>query len=221
MQNRKLTFAGLLLAATLLVFGMSGVLHKAFAQLASSVTPNLLMSNGFQAGAFNQNGQLNTNFTNLDGLLGGMRVTADFTDANSAALQAITGLSYTFPNPQAAQAVSFSCMVMYSQATNVAGDQFGAGLITTAPTSLSATGTVTTNATTSSYGVLTALTTVTPTAIVTFTPAVATVLNAYIDGTVEVPAAAPGSSSVFNLYVLNGTAADVIVVKRGSFCTLF
>lgn len=220
MRNRALAFAGVLLAALLVTFGTTGTLRKAFAQLASSTTTNLLLNNGFQAGAFNQNTQLNTNFTTLDNLLGGLRVTTDFTDANSASLQAIPGLAYSLP-ASAAQNISFSCMLMYSQATNVAGDQFGVGVLTTAPTSLSAAATVTTNATASQYGVLTGLTTTTPTSIVTFTPAVTTVLNAYIDGTAEIPASVSTTATQLQFYVLNGTAADVIVVKRGSFCTLF
>lgn len=146
-------------------------------------------------------------------------VTTDFTDANSAALQAITGLTYTLGS--VAIKWSFHCSLMYSQATNVAGDQFGVGVITTAPTSVSAFGTAYTNtgaASPVSTGVLTGLATTTPTAAVTFQPAVATVLGATLDGTIE---AAGGGAATFNVYVLNGTAADVIVVKRGSYCELF
>lgn len=144
------------------------------------------------------------------------RVTTDFTDANSAALQAITGLSFSLP--AVAVNYSFHCSLMYSQATNVAGDQFGIGVITTAPTSASAFSTVNTNATAVQYGVLTSLASTTPTAVVTFTPAVATVLGANLDGTVEISGS---GASTFNIYVLNGTAANVIVVKKDSYCTLY
>lgn len=145
-------------------------------------------------------------------------VTADFTDANSAALQAITGLTYAIGST--AQKLSFHCSLMYSQATASAGDQFGVGVITTAPTNVSAYGTAWQNTTagTDVYGVLTGLTTVTPTSVVTFTPAVTTVLGANLDGTVET---AGGGAATFNIYVLNGTAANVIVVKRGSYCELY
>lgn len=144
-------------------------------------------------------------------------VTTDFTDANSAALQAITGLSFALP---ASTQFSFHCSLMYSQATNVAGDQFGVGVITTAPANANIFGQAYTNtgaAAPESVGVLNALTTTTPTAVVTFQPAVTGVLGASLDGTIETGAGA----STFNLYVLNGTAADVIVVKRGSYCALY
>jgi hypothetical protein len=146
-------------------------------------------------------------------------VTTDFTDANSASLQAITGLSFALSTT--AVNFSFHCMLMYSQATNVAGDQFGVGVITTSPTNLSATGAAFTNtgaASPVSTGVLTGLASTTPTAIVTFQPAVTTVLRAELDGTVET---AGTTASTLNFYVLNGTAADVIVVKRGSYCALY
>jgi hypothetical protein len=144
--------------------------------------------------------------------------TSDFTSANSAALQAITGLS--FPLGSTAQVFTFHCVLMYSQATNVAGDQFGVGVITTAPTNVNASGAVYTNtgaASPVSTGVLNGLTTTTPTAVVTFQPAVTSVLRAELDGTIET---AGGGAATFNPYVLNGTAADVIVVKRGSQCTI-
>ena len=94
------------------------------------------------------------------------------------------------------------------------------GVLTTAPANLSATGLALTNtgaAAPQTTGVLTGLATTTPTAVVTFTPAVTTVLRAELDGTVE----AGAGSSTFNIYVLNGTAANVIVVKRGSYCTVW
>jgi hypothetical protein len=62
------------------------------------------------------------------------------------------------------------------------------------------------------------LVTTTPTAVVTFQPAVTTVLGATLDGTLET---AGGGAATFNVYVLNGTAANVIVIKRGSYCTLY
>jgi hypothetical protein len=142
--------------------------------------------------------------------------TSDFTSANSAALQAITGLS--FPLGSTAQVFTFHCALMYSQATNVAGDQFGVGVITTAPTNVNASGSVYTNVTALQGGVLNGLATTTPTAVVTFQPAVTSILRAELDGTIET---AGGGAATFNVYVLNGTAADVIVVKRGSYCTIY
>lgn len=147
-------------------------------------------------------------------------VTTDFTDANSAALQAITGLTYALGT--AVQNFSFHCSLMYSQATAAAGDQFGVGVITTAPTNVNVAGlayTSTGAASVAATGTLNALASTTPTAVVTFQPAVnATVYNATLDGTVET---AGTTASTFNIYVLNGTAANVIVIKRGSYCSLF
>jgi len=145
--------------------------------------------------------------------------TSDFTSANSASLQAITGLTYGLGST--ARNMSFHCSLMYSQATNVSGDQFGVGVITTAPTNVNVFGTAYTNtgaASPVSTGVLNGLASTTPTAVVTFQPAVTTVLGATLDGTVET---AGGGAATFNIYVLNGTAADVIVVKRGSYCQIF
>jgi hypothetical protein len=144
--------------------------------------------------------------------------TSDFTSANASGLQAITGLS--FPLGSTAQVFTFHCALMYSQATNVAGDQFGVAVITTAPTNVAASGEVWQNTTagTSIPGVLATLSTTTPTAVVTFQPAVTGILRGTLDGTIET---AGSGAATFNVYVTNGVAADVIVVKRGSYCTVF
>lgn len=144
-------------------------------------------------------------------------VAADFTSANSASLQAITGLSYALMAK--VQTWSFHCSIMYSQATASAGDQFGVALTGTAPTDLSVFGVAYTNTGATpapATGILSNLTTTTPTAVITFTPAVTTVLGATLDGTVTTAA----GGGTLNIYVLNGTAANVIVVKRGSACTI-
>jgi hypothetical protein len=144
-------------------------------------------------------------------------ITTAFTDANSAALQAITGLSIPIPSTFVGN-LNFHCALGYSQATPIAGDQFGIALLTTAPTRIDGVALVATNVTTTQYGLITNLTTTTPTAMVTFTPVPTTVLTAYLDGTVQV---AGGGASTLQFYVLNGTAADVIVVAAGSYCTAF
>lgn len=156
--------------------------------------------------------------TTKPGQLTGSRaqLTADFTDANSAALQVITGLSFAIPSTYVGN-LSFHCGLAFSQATPVAGDQFGVALLTTAPTRLDAVALVATNVTTTQFGPLTNLATTTPTAIVTFTAVPTTVLPAFIDGTVQV---AGGGAATLQFYVLNGTAANVIVVRAGSFCTV-
>lgn len=146
--------------------------------------------------------------------------TSDFTSVNSAALQAITGL--TFSLGSTAQVWSFHCSLMYSQGTASAGDQFGVGVITTAPTNVNVFGvayTTTGAASAQATGNLLNLASTTPTAVVTFTPAVnATVYGASLDGTIET---AGSGAATFNAYVLNGTAANVMVVKRGSYCDIF
>lgn len=198
--------------------------------LGSSAVPSTFVSIGAPLGLRFSGGQdigdVGLTASPANGYFSGQIVSAnkkfvvtDFTDANSAALQAITGLSYNLGTTAATW--SFHCSLMYSQATNVAGDQFGIGVITTAPTNVSATGRAWTNtgaAAPVSAGVLTGLASTTPTAIVTFQPAVTTVLGAELDGTVET---AGGGTSTLNMYVLNGTAADVIVVKRGSYCAIY
>jgi hypothetical protein len=170
--------------------------------------------------------QAQPSFANISGSIAtgqlvtfGSRLVSDFTSSSGVgtALQA-TGISV--PLPSTAKNYTFHCVVMYSQATNVAGDQFGIGLITTAPTFASALGAAFTNtgaASPQTTGVLTGLASVTPTAVVTFQPAVTSVLGAYLDGTVETSGS---GASTFNLYVANGVAADVIVVKRDSACVL-
>jgi hypothetical protein len=144
-------------------------------------------------------------------------VTTDFTDANASGLQAITGL--TFNLSTVAQSFVFHCSLRYSQATASASDQFGVGVITTAPISVNVFSSTYTNVGAASpvtTGVLSLLNTSTPTSVVTFTPgASATIFGAYLDGTVETTG---GGTSTFNIYVTNGTAANVIIIKRGSYC---
>jgi hypothetical protein len=132
-------------------------------------------------------------------------------------LQAITGLSFTFG--EASQVLSYHCALIYSQATPIASDQFGVGLITTAGVLNGFGSVITTGGATAAQttGVLTGLNTVTPTAVVTFTPVGTGNLQATLDGTFTTGAGA----STFNIYVANGTAADVIVIARGSYCALY
>jgi hypothetical protein len=146
-----------------------------------------------------------------------VRMTSDFTSANSAALQVITGLAFTLP--ATAANYSFHCAVGFTQATNVAGDQFGVASLTTAPTALQINlATVAQSINSVSFGVLSPIASTTPTQFTTFTPAITTLLGATWDGTIEVSGS---GASTLQFYVLNGTAADVIVVKKDSFCTLF
>jgi hypothetical protein len=144
---------------------------------------------------------------------------ADFTSANASGLQAIAGLNCAFLNENAIPAnASFTCKLIYSQATNVAGDQFGVGFSNTI-TNFNAWGSVATNtgaATPFTTGVATGIVSNTPTAVVTFQPGNTGLNIAEIDGTLEA-----GTAATFQLYVANGTAADVILIKRSSYCQFF
>lgn len=161
------------------------------------------------------------NITTSEVFLGGntVRLVADFTDSTSTTLQLITGLSYTLPTSKAAT-VSFHCMLLFDQGTAAVSDQFGIGVTGTAPTQANASATVWTSASVSATGTLTALASTTPTAVVTFTPsAITTIWKAELDGTIEQPSnATPG---VFSIYAQTTTGTDNMIVKRGSFCTLF
>jgi hypothetical protein len=146
---------------------------------------------------------------------------SDFTSANASGLQAITGLGCALPNlgGNASPVTSFQCSILYSQATPVAGDQFGV-TYTTTTTNFNAWGMVATatGATTPfTTGSALAIAANTPTSVVTFQPANTGLNVAQVWGTLE-PGAASGT---LQLYVTNGTAADVIVVKRGSYCQFF
>ncbi|HEV1286555.1 MAG TPA: hypothetical protein VNU44_14635 [Bryobacteraceae bacterium] len=141
---------------------------------------------------------------------------SDFSTAAVTTLQAITGLSWTMP-ANAALNLPFSCHLAYSQATAAASDAFGIQDVTVAPTNLFATGAMNTNVTATTQANLPTLTTTTATAIVTATPsAITTIWNADLNGFIEQPSNA--SASVVQIMVSTATAADVVTVKRGSFC---
>jgi hypothetical protein len=154
-----------------------------------------------------------------DTVYGTYRVTADFTLAANTSLQAITGLSWTMPANTALN-VGFSCHLLYSQATAAVADQFGIQDVTVAPTSLMAKAQAYISASTFTAANVPALTTTTATPIVTFTPtAITTVWNADIDGMIEQPSNA--STSVVQIMAQQSNAADLLTVKRGSFCRVW
>jgi hypothetical protein len=149
-------------------------------------------------------------------------VTADFTTAASTALQTITGLTWTLPASLAVN-YSFHCSFNYSIATANVAVAFGVQGATTAPTSISAHGTIWTANTAGALtpGQLTALNTTTATNVMTATPtaAVTTIMNADMDGTIEAPSNA--SPTVLNIMVSTANASDLVTVKRGSYCALY
>jgi hypothetical protein len=161
------------------------------------------------------------NITTAEVFVGGNKVnlTSDFTDSTSGSLVLITGLSYTLPTSKAVN-VSFHCTLLFDQGTAAVVDEFGIGVTGTAPTQANASATVYTSATAFVTGTLTALASTTPTSVVSFTPsAITTIWKAELDGTIEQPSnATPG---VFSIYAFTTTGTDNLIVKRGSFCTLF
>jgi hypothetical protein len=147
-------------------------------------------------------------------------LTADWTDASSAALQTISGFTFTLP-ASLAQNVPFACHIMYTQATQVS-DSFGVQSATYAPTRIDAYGTMSTGGVgvgAPRFGVLTDLTTTTATAVVTATPTVATVNHVELWGLFQ--NASNAGTNAFNIMVSQSTAADVIVVKAGSWCRVY
>ena len=147
-----------------------------------------------------------------------MNVASDFTDSTSTTLQLITGLSTTMPVSKAV-IVNLHCGILFDQASATVSDQFGIGVTGTAPTQANASGNVFITASTVTAGTLTALASTTPTAVVTFTPGVATTIyRAELDATIEQPSnATPG---VLGVYVQTTTGTDNIIVKRGTSCTV-
>lgn len=144
-------------------------------------------------------------------------VAADFpTSGSGTALEAITGLTFTLPTNNA-QNVPFHCYFRYSQAVGTAAVAFGIKASVN-PTQINASGEIYTSATALTAGNLSALTTTTATAIMTGTPsAITTVWNANMRGMIENPS---GAASTITFLVSTATAADLVTVKRGSYCTL-
>lgn len=140
---------------------------------------------------------------------------ADFTDANASGAQNIPRLSWALP---ANQGVAFriNCEIAWSQATVVA-DNFGIQF-SNAPTNALFSGwSFTANTATAIEGQAPVTISGTgATNIITATPTVTTVLAAYIDGVVE--QASNATDTTVNINVTQSTAADVIVIKRGSAC---
>lgn len=153
-----------------------------------------------------------------------VRVTTNFTTANNANFQIITGLNWKMM-PNVAINARFDCYLTLSQATAAVSDSLGIQAINVAPTNIFGTGqaeiTIGAAALPDSlkYGTLATLTTTTATAIVTFTPsAIATNYNAELHGMIENP-----SNTALNniaIEVKTTTGADAITVLQGSYCSL-
>lgn len=146
-----------------------------------------------------------------------VRVASNFTTAAVTTLQTITGLSWTFP-ATGTMVFSFHCHGSYSIATAAVAVAFGIQAATAAPTNITATGEMYTAAGTPTTGTLATLASTTATNIVSGTPA-ATATNNVFDlyGTIENPAT---TANTINIMVSTATAADVVTVNRGAYCSL-
>jgi hypothetical protein len=144
-------------------------------------------------------------------------VASDFTTSGvGTALEAITGLAFTIPASIALN-VPFSCHFIYQQGVANVGVAFGLQDATVSPTNINAAGVMHTSTTASTAGVLIALASTTATAIVTATPgATATDYVVDLSGVVEAPSNV--SSSVVSFRVSTATAADLVTVRRASWC---
>ena len=162
---------------------------------------------------------VDTNSLTFYGIPRTLYVASDFTLSANTNLQTISGLTFTLP-ANTALTVAFNCHLMYSQATAAVADQFGIQAATIAPTNIAAKGQVYTSTSASVAGNLPILATTTATAIVTFTPsAITTVFNADLSGFIENPSNA--STNVINVMAQTSNAANLVTVKRGSFCKIF
>ena len=142
---------------------------------------------------------------------------ADFTTSGSGTNLEQTGLSWTLPATTVVT-VGFECAGTYSQAVGAVAVTFGIQS-SQAPTNMTAQGFMgTTNGTSSATGGVAAITTATSTGIVTGTPnATATNYAWGLIGYIENPSQA---ANVLTINVKTATAADLVTVRRGSFCTL-
>ncbi len=145
---------------------------------------------------------------------------SDFTTANNANFQTITGLTRAMPNNRAVN-VSFHCALGWSQATANVSDNFGIQSANTAATNLAAFAVMNISGTGSLF-VTGSATGIGSTAITTigtaFPTATATIYNAYIDGTLESPSSGTGPTLTF--LVRTSVGADAITIKRGSGCQI-
>jgi hypothetical protein len=149
-------------------------------------------------------------------------VAGDFTSAANTSLQTITGLTWSFP--AVALNMSFTCDLVYSQATAAAAVAFGIQAATNAPTAINAMGQEGTSLTAFTTGTLRALATTTATNIVSATPSAAGAIgtaadmfNVHLAGTIENAA----NLNTVNIMISTANSADLPTVYRGSFCSIY
>lgn len=141
-------------------------------------------------------------------------VRADFTDANASGAQNIPDLKFSLPAGRGAT-YYIACDLAFSQAT-AAADTFGI-TFSTGPTNALMGGWLFTNATAIAAGPAIVITSSANAAVVTGTPAVTTILGAHLSGYAEIPS--PATDVAVQITIAQGTAANVVVVKRDSGCT--
>ena len=167
-------------------------------------------------------GAINTNTATVNTLLSApgnsVAVGSDFTTANSAAFQAIAGL--TFNLPATAYKWKYRCAMAYSQANGTAAVSFGMQAAA-APTNVFGVGEQQITAgppSTSTRGVLATLSNTAATTIVSGTPgATGTNYVVTLEGTFENPAA----TNAMNFVVQTANGSDAVTVKRGSECQIW
>jgi hypothetical protein len=171
------------------------------------------------------------NTTPLAGNFTTLSATGTFNGANTVRLTAdssgITATTpgttfLTLPTLTASTNYSFTCEIIYSQATAVVLDGFSVQAATNAATDWDAWGTmytanpVSTTVTGSEGSALRVITT-TSTPIVSATPgAIGTVYQARLSGNIQVGASVP----TMNIAAFTGNASDAVTIKAGSFCTV-
>lgn len=167
--------------------------------------------------------QIGTTTNNRSGLLltgNSVFVTTNFTTSGSGtALENITGLTWTFPT--VAANYNYQCHMAYSQAVGNVAVAFGIKATTNNPTNIFSTGRMqlSTTAGVSTYasGTLPTLATTTATSIVSGTPlATATNYETELSGTLELAA----SATTITIATSTATAADLVTILRGSYCSL-
>lgn len=173
-----------------------------------SIDPDALGS--VASGTFNQ--LVGNQFNGVTSLV---RTTANFTTSGSGTnFEPITGLSWVLP-ANTAENVAYGCTVSYSVATSGATASFGLNF-TQAPTNALVSGIVQTN-TTAFAGGASVISTATSAGITGTTGATATNFYVSFGGVIENPSQAANTVTV---NAKTGTAADIITVLRGSYCSL-
>lgn len=141
-------------------------------------------------------------------------ITSDVSNT-SATLATITGLTITFP--LVAANWTFTCDLVYSQATAAVANQIGVQTATNGATNLTASAVAYITTSTFTAGAVTDVaSTTTAQSVVTFTPGATGVkLPIHLSGVVE---GASASGTVLNIQALTGNVSDALTFYRGSQC---